>query len=76
TSGLKLVAKHRFAHSILSSAQKSGLVRRRYMAVVHGRMTQVEGTVDAPIGRHPYSILERVVTPEGQNAVTHFHVTH
>lgn len=76
TSGLMLVAKHRFAHSILSSAQKSGLVRRRYMAVVHGRMTQVEGTVDAPIGRHPDSIIERVVTPEGQKAVTHFHVTH
>ncbi|MCI4135855.1 RluA family pseudouridine synthase [Bacillus vallismortis] len=76
TSGLMLVAKHRFAHSILSSAQKSGLVKRRYMAVVHGRMTQVEGTVDAPIGRHPDSIIERVVTPEGQKAVTHFHVTH
>ncbi|MEG7354784.1 RluA family pseudouridine synthase [Bacillus vallismortis] len=76
TSGLMLVAKHRFAHSILSSAQKSGLVKRRYAAVVHGRMTQMEGTVDAPIGRHPDSIIERMVTPEGQKAVTHFHVTH
>ncbi|MBL3648893.1 MULTISPECIES: RluA family pseudouridine synthase [Bacillus] len=76
TSGLMLVAKHRFAHSILSSAQKSGLVKRRYAAVVHGRMTQVEGTVDAPIGRHPDSIIERTVTPDGQKAVTHFHVTH
>ncbi|MEC5229225.1 RluA family pseudouridine synthase [Bacillus inaquosorum] len=75
TSGVMLVAKHRFAHSILSSAQKNGLVKRRYAAVVHGRMTQGEGTVDAPIGRHPDSIIERRVTPDGQKAVTHFYVT-
>ncbi|PPA35144.1 RluA family pseudouridine synthase [Bacillus subtilis] len=74
TSGVMLVAKHRFAHSILSSAQKNGLVKRRYVAVVHGRMTG-EGTVDAPIGRHPDSIIERRVTPDGQKAVTHFYVT-
>ncbi|KFF57466.1 pseudouridine synthase [Bacillus sp. A053] len=75
TSGVMLVAKHRFAHSILSSAQKNGLVKRRYAAVVHGRMAQMEGTVDAPIGRHPDSIIERTVTPDGQKAVTHFYVT-
>ncbi|MBY4603433.1 MULTISPECIES: RluA family pseudouridine synthase [Bacillus] len=75
TSGVMLVAKHRFAHSILSSAQKNGLVKRRYAAVVHGRLTQAEGTVDAPIGRHPDSIIERKVTPDGQKAVTHFYVT-
>lgn len=75
TSGIMLVAKHRFAHSILSSAQKNGLVKRRYAAVVHGRMAQMEGTVDAPIGRHPDSIIERTVTPDGQKAVTHFYVT-
>ncbi|MCY7747807.1 RluA family pseudouridine synthase [Bacillus inaquosorum] len=74
TSGVMLVAKHRFAHSILSSAQKNGLVKRRYAAVVHGRMTG-EGTVDAPIGRHPDSIIERRVIPDGQKAVTHFYVT-
>ncbi|MDN0191239.1 RluA family pseudouridine synthase [Bacillus stercoris] len=75
TSGVMLVAKHRLAHSILSSAQKNGLVKRRYAAVVHGRMAQMEGTVDAPIGRHPDSIIERTVTPDGQKAVTHFYVT-
>nr|WP_254150282.1 RluA family pseudouridine synthase [Bacillus subtilis] len=75
TSGVMLVAKHRFAHSILSSAQKNGLVKRRYAAVVHGWMAQMEGTVDAPIGRHPDSIIERTVTPDGQKAVTHFYVT-
>lgn len=50
-------------------------MKRRYAAVVHGRMAQMEGTVDAPIGRHPDSIIERTVTPDGQKAVTHFYVT-
>lgn len=75
TSGVMLIAKHRFAHSILSSAQKNGLVKRRYVAVVHGRMTETEGKIDAPIDRHPDSIIERMVTPGGQKAVTHFRVT-
>ncbi|WP_242556161.1 RluA family pseudouridine synthase [Bacillus sp. HU-1818] len=74
TSGVMLIAKHRFAHSILSTAQKNGLVKRRYLAVVHGSMEQAEGTVDAPIGRKPDSIIERMVIPGGQRAVTHFQV--
>ncbi|WP_437132406.1 RluA family pseudouridine synthase [Bacillus atrophaeus] len=74
TSGVMLIAKHRFAHSILSTGQKNGLVKRRYLAVVHGSMEQAEGTVDAPIGRKPDSIIERMVTPGGQRAVTHFQV--
>ncbi|KXZ13547.1 RNA pseudouridine synthase [Bacillus nakamurai] len=72
TSGAMLIAKHRLAHSLLSAAQKKGSVKRRYLAVVHGRMSQKEGTVDAPIGRKPDSIIERMVTPQGQAAVTHF----
>ncbi|TWO89752.1 RluA family pseudouridine synthase [Bacillus velezensis] len=72
TSGAMLIAKHRLAHSLLSAAQKKGLVSRRYLAVVHGIMPQKEGTVDAPIGRKHDSIIERMVTPEGQRAVTHF----
>ncbi|MDS9998053.1 RluA family pseudouridine synthase [Bacillus atrophaeus] len=74
TSGVMLIAKHRFAHSILSTGQKNGLVKRRYLAVVHGSMEQAEGTVDAPIVRKPDSIIERMVTPGGQRAVTHFQV--
>lgn len=38
-------------------------------------MAETEGKVDAPIGRHPDSIIERIVTPGGQKAITHFRVT-
>ena len=60
-----------FPFSFVGSAEK-GLVSRRYLAVVHGIMMQKEGTVDAPIGRKHDSIIERMVTPDGQRAVTHF----
>lgn len=74
TSGLLLIAKHRFSHSLLSKSQKEGEVRRTYQALVHGRMEKKTGTIDAPIGRKPGSIIERQVTEEGQKAITHYQV--
>ncbi|MDL4842938.1 RluA family pseudouridine synthase [Aquibacillus rhizosphaerae] len=74
TSGLLLIAKHRFSHSLLSSDQKQGKVNRRYFAIIEGGMSQVSGVIDAPIARHPDSIIERVVADDGQRAVTHYHV--
>ncbi|WP_276561713.1 RluA family pseudouridine synthase [Bacillus sonorensis] len=74
TSGVMLVAKHRFAHSLLSGLQKKGEVKRQYRAVVHGLIREESGTIDAPIGRKATSIIERAVIPEGQKAVTHFKV--
>ncbi len=40
TSGLMLIAKHRWSHSILSQAQKDGTVSRSYYAVIEGHMEQ------------------------------------
>ncbi|KAA0840079.1 RluA family pseudouridine synthase [Bacillus paralicheniformis] len=74
TSGVMLVAKHRFAHSLLSGLQKKGAVKRQYRAVVHGLIAEEQGTIDAPIGRKSSSIIERAVIPDGQKAVTHFWV--
>jgi len=74
TSGLLLVAKHRFSHSLFSKEQQKKAVKRKYMAVVHGVMKEDQGTINAPIARKEDSIIERVVHPEGQTAVTHFNV--
>src|SRR5699024_4340034 len=43
-------------------------------AIVHGQMEQVKDVIDAPIGRHPDSIIERVVTEAGQEARTFYQV--
>jgi 23S rRNA pseudouridine1911/1915/1917 synthase len=74
TSGLVLVAKHRHVHHLLSEQQKSGLVKRTYVALVHGDLVEKSGTVIAPIGRKSDSIIEREVSESGQYACTHFRV--
>ena len=53
TSGLLLVAKTDQAHLSLSAQIAAHSCERVYQAVVYGRMKSLEGTVDAPIGRHP-----------------------
>jgi 23S rRNA pseudouridine1911/1915/1917 synthase len=72
TSGLVLVAKHRHVHHMLSQQQKSGLVKRTYIALVHGIVQDEYGTIEAPIGRKSDSIIEREVSSKGQFACTHY----
>lgn len=72
TSGLLLVAKHQYSHSRLAALQKVQQIDRTYVAIVHGVPEKTAGVIDAPIGRKAGSIIERVVTPEGQHAKTHY----
>ncbi len=74
TSGLMLISKHRYSHSILSRFQKSGEVHRSYQAIIEGRLSEKEGTIDLPIGRKKGSIIERIVVENGKRAVTHYKV--
>ncbi|WP_047982369.1 RluA family pseudouridine synthase [Ornithinibacillus contaminans] len=74
TSGLLLIAKHRYSHSILSASQKQGNVKRKYFAIVEGTPIPKQGTIDGNIGRKDDSIIERVVRADGQRAITHYQV--
>ena len=49
---------------------------REYRAVVYGKIRE-DGTVDAPIARHPQDRKRMAVqnTPNARNAVTHYFVT-
>ncbi|MBH0172848.1 RluA family pseudouridine synthase [Fictibacillus sp. 23RED33] len=72
TSGIVLIAKHRFAHSLMSKQQKDKVIKREYIAFVHGELKDVRGTVDRPIARNPESIIERMVSGDGQRSITHY----
>jgi 23S rRNA pseudouridine1911/1915/1917 synthase len=72
TSGLVVIAKHRYAHSLLSIQQRNNEIKRSYLAVVHGQLAHKEGKITARIGRKEGSIIERGVTDDGQDAVTHY----
>ena len=75
TSGLLMVAKNDFAHNFLSEQIKEHSFTREYEAVVHGKFKVTEGTVDAPIGRHPEKRKQMAVCEKNsKNAVTHYSV--
>ncbi|WP_408010732.1 RluA family pseudouridine synthase [Pseudalkalibacillus sp. A8] len=74
TSGIVLFAKHRYGHSLLSRLQKSGEMKRTYIALCHGVPVKTQGMIEQPIGRKEGSIIERCVREDGQHAKTHFEV--
>lgn len=76
TSGLVLIAKHRFAHSLLAKAQREQKIERTYIAIVDGFIPHEKGTITFPIARKESSIIERVVDENGQKAITHFETLH
>ena len=75
TSGLLIVAKNDFAHINLSEQIKAHSFTREYQTVVYGGFKVDEGTVEAPIGRHPVDRKKMTVTQKNSKyAVTHYHV--
>lgn len=74
TSGLLLIAKHRYSHSILASFQQDYEVKRKYQAIIEGSLDVVEGSIRAPISRKEGSIIERMVNKSGKQAITHYKV--
>lgn len=71
TSGIVLIAKNRFAASVLTENLHTNRLVRTYIAAARGSCPD-HGTIDAPIGRAPNSALAREVMPNGAKAVTHF----
>ena len=75
TSGLIIVAKNDKAHLALAEQLQDHSLTRVYEAVVHGNFREDEGTVDAPIGRHPIDRKKMAIDrKDGRRAVTHWSV--
>ena len=72
TSGLVLIAKHRYAHSLLAKQQKDKQIDRYYLAIVEGQLQQKKGTIALPIARKEKSLIETTVDQDGQKAIAHF----
>jgi 23S rRNA pseudouridine1911/1915/1917 synthase len=73
TSGLMVVAKTLTAQTALVRQLQARSVKREYLALVWGEVRR-DGTVDAPIGRHPTQRVKMAVVESGKPAVTHYHV--
>ncbi|MBE6757370.1 MAG: RluA family pseudouridine synthase [Ruminococcaceae bacterium] len=75
TSGLLIVAKNDNAHQGLAAQIKEHSFTRIYEAMIVGHLTDSQGTVDAPIGRHPVDRKKMAITPKNsKSAVTHYRV--
>ncbi|MFK7994203.1 MAG: RluA family pseudouridine synthase [Granulosicoccus sp.] len=71
TSGLCVVARSLESHTALVRQLQAREMGRNYTAVVIGDVP-INGTVDAPIGRHPRDRKRMAVNEKGKNAVTHY----
>lgn len=74
TSGVLVIAKNDNSHNKLAEQFKDHSMTRSYIALVEGILKKDEGTIDAPLGRHPIERIKIAVLKEGRRAVTHYKV--
>ncbi len=72
TPGLMVVAKNDAAHRHLAHQLETRTLHRTYNALVWGHPRDLEGTIDAPIGRNPKNRLKMAVVSDGKPSRTHF----
>lgn len=75
TTGSLVVCKSDTAHRSMADQLKVHSIDRKYRAIVHGNIKEDEGTVDAPIGRHPVDRKKMAINRQnGKEAITHYKV--
>ncbi|MBW4844199.1 MAG: RluA family pseudouridine synthase [Lachnospiraceae bacterium] len=75
TTGVLIVCKNDMAHNSISQQLKEHSITRRYAAIVHGVLKDDEGTINAPIGRHPIDRKKMSINEKnGRDAITHYRV--
>ena len=75
TTGALIICKNDKAHSCIAEQLKEHSITRRYRAIIIGNLSEDEGTVDVPIGRHPTQRKKMAVNRNnGKRAVTHYRV--
>ena len=72
TPGLMVVAKNDHAHRHLAEQLESHTLHRTYSALIWGHPRDLEGVIDAPLGRDARNRVRQAVTSEGKEARTHY----
>ncbi len=72
TTGLMVLAKDETSYSNLKDQFRDRSVTKVYHALVQGHMDPAEGTIDAPIDRHPKEDYRFAVVLGGKPSVTHY----
>lgn len=74
TSGLIIFAKNEYVQEDLIKQMNSGIFKKEYLALVCGNLENNKGIIDLPIARKENSIIERCISPDGQEAITEYEV--
>lgn len=72
TSGLLVFAKGRGALNNLQRQFKERRVKKRYLALVHGRVEPRSGTINKPLGRNPKDTKKFAIVEGGRESVTRY----
>ncbi len=75
TSGLIIIAKSDLTHQRLVEMFKNRQIKKKYMALVCGNITEEKGRIEAPIGRSPYNRKKMALDGiKAREAITEFAV--
>ncbi len=75
TTGALIVCKNDKAHQKIADQLRAHTITRSYRAIVYNNFSEDEGTINAPIGRHPTNRKKRMVTEKNsKEAITHYRV--
>ncbi len=75
TTGVMVVAKTEVALHSLQAQIQAKTAQREYLGIIHGAPKAAQGTIDAPVGRHPQHRKKMGIVPiekGGRSAVTHW----
>ncbi len=72
TTGLMVLAQDEISYSSLKDQFRARSVKKVYHAMVQGHMDPSQGTIDAPIDRHPREDYRFAVVADGKPSITHY----
>jgi len=72
TSGLMLLAKHERSYISMKNQFRNRIIEKVYRTLIQGHIDPAEGSIDAPIGRHPREDYRFAVVADGKASITHY----
>jgi 23S rRNA pseudouridine1911/1915/1917 synthase len=75
TSGILLIAKNPESFIELQRQFKERIIKKTYIALVHGKVIPREGEINVPVGRLPWNRRQFGVVAGGREALTEYKVT-
>lgn len=74
TSGLLIIAKNDYVHSLLKKMFENHKIKKTYLAFTMGNLSEQSKTIKTHFGRNPKNRQKMAVLDEGKIAITHYEV--